>query len=93
MLFFTFHRSGNECQEKGLNVCLDCTGLSGLHVQLYLEELKQVIKQSDFVLTFLGTCPQDGRSGVQGVSKGCHRSAPEDPSVAPAVLNVCPQGR
>ena len=34
------------------------------------------------------TCSQDGRSGVQGVSKGCLRGAPEDPNVAPAVSNV-----
>ena len=41
-----------------------------------------------FVFIFLRTCSQDGRSGVQGVSKGCLTSAPEDPNVAPAVPNV-----
>ena len=39
-------------------------------------------------LRFLGTCLQDGRSGVQGVSKGCQWGAPGDPNVAPAVPNL-----
>ena len=39
-------------------------------------------------LTFLGTRFQDGRNGLQGVSKVCRRAAPEDPNVAPAVPNV-----
>ena len=41
-----------------------------------------------FFLTFLETRFQDGRSGLQGVPKGCQRVAPWDPNVAPAVSNV-----
>ena len=39
-------------------------------------------------LTFLETRFQDGRSGLQGVSKGCQRGAPGDPNVVPAVPDV-----
>ena len=56
----------------------------GLYVHPFLKEVKQVVKWSDF----LRTCSQDGRSSVQGVSKGCLTGAPEDPNVAPAVPNV-----
>ena len=59
----------------------------GLHVHPSLKELKNGLSGVVF-LTFLGTCSQDGRSGVQGVSKGCHRGAPENTNVAPALLKV-----
>ena len=39
-------------------------------------------------LFFGGECSQDGRSGVQGVSKGCLTGVPDDPNVAPAMPNV-----
>ena len=53
--------------------------------------LKRVPKGSPnkvVFLTFLETHFQDGRSGLQGVSKGCQSVAPGDPNVAPAVSNV-----
>ena len=46
-------------------------------------ESKQVV-----FLIILETRFQDGRSGLQGVSKGCQRVVPGDPNVAPAVSNV-----
>ena len=38
-----------------------------------------------FLLNLLGTCSQDGRSGVRGLSQGCQRRAPEITNVAPAL--------
>ena len=61
--------------------------MDGLHVHPSLKEVKKVTKHSVF-LTFLETRFQDGRSGLQGVSKGCQRGVPGDPNVAPAVPNV-----
>ena len=58
-----------------------------LHVHPSLKEVNKVVKRNVFS-TLLRTCSQDGRSGVQGVSKGCLRGAPEDPNVAPALSNV-----
>ena len=53
-----------------------------------LENRSKKDLNSVVVLTFLETLFQDGRSGLQGVSKGCQRVAPWDPNVAPAVSNV-----
>ena len=61
--------------------------MPGLHVHPFLKELKKGFSGVNF-LTFWGTCSQDGRSGVQGVSQGCQRGAPENTNVAPALPKV-----
>ncbi len=70
----------------------------GLHVHPALKEVKKVPKKV-ILLTFFETRFQDGRSGFQGVSKGCQRGAPGDLNVVPAgpdvahgVVQGCPKG-
>ena len=50
-------------------------------------------KDLNFVIffTFWETLWKDGRSGLQGVPKGCQRSGPVDPNVGPAMPKRCPK--
>ena len=50
------------------------------------KDLKSVV-----VLTFLETLCKDGRSGLQGVPKGCQRSGPVGPNVGLAMPKRCPK--
>ena len=56
-----------------------------------LEKRSKKDLNSVIFLTFWETLWKDGRSGLQGVPKGCQRSGPVDPNVGPAMPKRCPK--